>query len=68
MKLNEQGTARARLRMLRVWLTPEQYRQVDDALGAVEAPTRSELRQRLAVAFRAGCIAFTEAPSRRSET
>lgn len=58
MKLNEQGIARARLRMLRAWLTPEQYRQIEAALGHVEAPAHAELCRTLADALRAAGMVF----------
>ena len=61
MKLNQQGTARARMRMARVWLTPEQYRQVHEGLCEVEASAPGELLRRLGVALRAARAAFTEA-------
>jgi len=59
MKLNQQGTARARIRMARVWLTPEQYRQVEEGLCEVEAPAPGELIGQLGVAIRAACTAFS---------
>ena len=61
MKLNQQGTARARMRMARVWLTPEQYRQVEEGLCEVEAPAPGELLRPLRVAIRAAREAFAVA-------
>jgi hypothetical protein len=61
VKLRQQGTARARMRMARVWLTPEQYRQVEEGLCEVEAPAPGELLGQLGVAMRAACTAFSAA-------
>jgi hypothetical protein len=65
MKLNQQGTARARMRMARVWLTPEQYRQVEEGLCEVEAPVPGGLLVPLRVAIRAArkalALAFNDA-------
>ena len=58
MKLDKDPTARARLRMLRPWLTADQYREVCAGLKDVEAPARGELRQRLVARFCAACKAF----------
>lgn len=48
MKLSEDATARARLRMLRVWLTVDQYRDVCSNLKEVEAAPRPRPRRRAA--------------------
>lgn len=48
MKLSEDATARARLRMLRVWLTPGQFRDIHAGLKEVQAAPRGDLRRRLA--------------------
>lgn len=48
MKLIDDADARARLRMLRAWLTPEQHRQVRAGLAKVEAPPRGFVRRRIA--------------------
>ncbi|MBK8335932.1 MAG: hypothetical protein IPL03_04820 [Sterolibacteriaceae bacterium] len=48
MKLADDADARARLRMLRVWLTPEQYRDVREGLAEVEAPPRGFVRRCIA--------------------
>lgn len=48
MKLSEDPTARARLRMLRVWLTVDQYRDVCSNLKELEAAPRAQLRRRAA--------------------
>lgn len=49
MKLSENADARARLRMLRAWVTPAQYREIYEGLQQVEAPPRGALRKRIAV-------------------
>ena len=64
MKLSEDANARARLRMLRVWLTPEQYRDVCAGLKQVEVPPRGTLQRRLAAArgeARKSVVAHTHA-------
>jgi hypothetical protein len=48
MKLIDDADSRARLRMLRVWLTPAQYRDVCAGLAQVEAPPRRLVRRRIA--------------------
>jgi hypothetical protein len=48
MKLIDDADTRARLRMLRVWLTREQYRDVCAGLAQVEAPPRGFVRRHVA--------------------
>lgn len=48
MKLIDDADTRARLRMLRVWLTPGQYRDFCAGLAQVEAPPRGFVRKRIA--------------------
>ena len=49
MKLSADADTRARLRMLRMWVTPEQYRDMWAGLEQVEVPPRKTLRQRIDV-------------------
>lgn len=55
MKLIEDPNGRARLRMLRVWVNAEQYRDICSGLSEVEAPQRGELRHRISARIREAC-------------
>lgn len=47
MKLSDDPDARARLRLLRMWLTPEQYREIRSGLEQVETAPALALRDRI---------------------
>ena len=47
MNLSQDPDTRARLRMLRMWVTPEQFREICAGLEQVEAPPRKTLRHRI---------------------
>jgi hypothetical protein len=51
MKLGQDADARARMRLLRMWLSPEQYREICAGLQQVEVPARKALRHRIALAL-----------------
>lgn len=55
MKLIEDPNARARLRMLRVWVSADQYRDICLGLSEVDAPQRGALRRQLASRIREAC-------------
>lgn len=56
MKLVEDPNARARLRMLRVWVSAAQYREICSGLSEVEAPRRGALRREIAARIREACM------------
>lgn len=58
MKLAQDPTARARLRLLRPWLTAEQFVAVERALEDVEVQPKPSLRSRARAAWHAARIAW----------
>lgn len=65
MKLSQDPTARARLRLLRPWLTPTQFSALQLALEEVEVRPSPSLAARLASAWHAARIAWLAASSSR---
>lgn len=65
MKLSQDPTARARLRLLRPWLNPTQFSALQLALDEVEVRPRPSLAARLAAAWHAGRIAWLAGSSSR---
>jgi hypothetical protein len=58
MKLSQDPTARARMRLLRPWLTAEQFGALERALEDVEVSSTPSLASRFSVAWHAARVAW----------
>ncbi|MGB0125989.1 MAG: hypothetical protein WBP72_00025 [Rhodocyclaceae bacterium] len=64
MKLSQDPTARARMRLLRPWLTAEQFGAIERALEDVEVRSKPSLASRFSASWHAARIAWVAGSGR----